>query len=108
MDVSVGSGGDLAVAVGVTQSLLDIETRGLLGNVNGNPDDDLLTPNGTVLAKDTNEEVIFKYFGQKCKFRHIFYFYALYYNFRTQSMINYYCLNYYCILFLKFQEVQTN
>ena len=67
VDVNVGEAGDLAISVGVTQALMDMPTRGLLGNVNGNPDDDLLTPNGTILSKDTNEETIYRQFGQKCE-----------------------------------------
>ena len=62
----MGVGGDLVISVGVTQTLIDEPTRGLLGNINNNPDDDLTNPDGTVYAEDTNDEVIYHNFGQRC------------------------------------------
>ena len=62
----VGAAGDLAVGVGVTQTLLDAKTVGLLGNINGNKDDDLETPDGTVLQNNINEETLYYSFGQAC------------------------------------------
>ena len=63
----VGTAGDLSISVGVTQVLLDVETAGLLGNINNNASDDLLTPTGEILANDTNEQDIYNNFGLLCK-----------------------------------------
>ena len=65
--MKVGPAGDLSVSVGVTQVLLDVETGGLLGNINGDPDDDLTTPLGEILPPDSNEQAIYDNFGQACE-----------------------------------------
>ena len=41
-------------------------TRGLLGNYNGDPSDDLMTPDGKVLSISSNSSDIFYKFGLKC------------------------------------------
>ena len=43
------------------------QTRGLLGVYNGNPNDDLTTPSGTVLPPDSSWEDIHYKFGMLCK-----------------------------------------
>ena len=67
--VKVGIAGELIVTVGVTAELIAIETAGLLGNINNDPTDDLLTPRGEVLSNETNEESIYSNFGLKCKIK---------------------------------------
>ena len=42
-------------------------TRGLLGNWNGNPDDDLLQPDGTILSPNSTLREIHEMFGELCK-----------------------------------------
>ena len=42
-------------------------SRGLLGNFNGNPDDDLETPDGDVLSPNATDKELFYDFGIKCK-----------------------------------------
>jgi hypothetical protein len=40
-------------------------TRGLMGNNNGNADDELIAPDGTVLSRNSTEEQIYNSFGLK-------------------------------------------
>ena len=42
-------------------------TLGLIGNWNGNVEDDFTLPNGTVLPIDMTESEIFYKFGEECK-----------------------------------------
>ena len=42
------------------------ESEGLLGVWNDDETDDLLTANGTTLAKSSSQEVIFHEFGESC------------------------------------------
>lgn len=42
------------------------QTQGLLGNWNGNPDDDFLRPNGDVLSVNASMEDIHYLFGEEC------------------------------------------
>ena len=65
--ISVGVSGDLSVSIGVTDALLAVDTSGLLGTVDGDATNDLLTPLGETLSNNTNEESIYYNFGQKCK-----------------------------------------
>jgi hypothetical protein len=41
--------------------------QGLLGNINGNPDDDLELPDGTTLRSNLTESEIYYQFGEQCK-----------------------------------------
>ena len=59
--------GDLVIASGANAALIDIPTQGLMGNINNNPDDDLVLPKGNVLPPDINEEDLYYEFGLKCK-----------------------------------------
>lgn len=43
------------------------KTKALLGNYNGDPSDDIILPNGTVLSSNVSEETIFYNFGELCK-----------------------------------------
>lgn len=43
------------------------KTKGLLGNFNGDPSDDFLRPDGTVLPTDASAEDIHYLFGEECK-----------------------------------------
>ena len=43
------------------------QTRGLLGNWNGDPNDDFLRPNGDILSTDASMEDIHFMFGEECK-----------------------------------------
>lgn len=66
VSVSVGVSGDIPnVVVSLPQDFRG-ETRGLMGNFNGNDTDDLIFFNGTMLSNDASEREIFE-FGQSCK-----------------------------------------
>ena len=43
------------------------ETKGLLGTWNGDPEDDFLTPNGTMLPSNASSKEIHHKFGLSCK-----------------------------------------
>lgn len=54
----------------VPESLANLtENRGLLGNINSDPTDDLILRNGSVLPDNTNEKDIFFTFGESCKYQ---------------------------------------
>lgn len=42
--------------------------KGLLGNIDGNPDNDFLNSSGKWIPSDSSEEQIFYNFGQSCEF----------------------------------------
>ena len=64
--VSVGVSGDIPnIVVSLPQDFRG-ETRGLMGNFNGDDTDDLIFFNGTMLSSDASEREIFD-FGQSCK-----------------------------------------
>ena len=44
------------------------EVFGLLGNADGNPSNDFIARNGSIISADSNEEKIYYGFGQSCKF----------------------------------------
>ena len=44
-----------------------ISTAGLQGDIDGDPNNDLKTPIGTILSINSTEEEIFDNFGQLCK-----------------------------------------
>ena len=44
-----------------------ISTGGLQGDIDGDPNNDLKTPNGAILSVNSTEEEIFDNFGQLCK-----------------------------------------
>jgi len=50
------------------QELKDIQLAGLLGNVNGNPDDEFQLPNGTILSSNMSQEEIYYQFGEHCMY----------------------------------------
>ena len=54
----------LALNIGVQKQLKNL-TTGLLGNYDGNPDNDFTMPNGTVLPANITEREIFAY-GKTC------------------------------------------
>ena len=56
---------DLLIIVG--QSVAQENSRGLLGTIDGDPTNDLTTPNGTVLPVDSSIESIYHNFGQLCE-----------------------------------------
>ena len=45
--------------------------QGLLGNVNGNPEDDLELPDGTTLLSNLTESEIYSQYGEQCKIQHL-------------------------------------
>jgi hypothetical protein len=59
--------GVLQITVGTPASDVNT-TRGLLGVYNGNPDDDLTAPDGSVVDSASSERTIYYEFGEKCKF----------------------------------------
>ena len=66
VSISVSVNGDLPnIVVSLPQDLRG-QTRGLLGNFNGNDTDDFFFFNGTMLSSDASEREIFD-FGQSCK-----------------------------------------
>jgi len=66
VSISVSVNGDLPnIVVSLPQNLQG-QTRGLLGNFNGNDTDDFFFFNGTMLSSDASEREIFD-FGQSCK-----------------------------------------
>ncbi|CAE1328534.1 unnamed protein product [Acanthosepion pharaonis] len=66
IDITVSvSTGMLSVSFSIPEDLQkDIQTRGLQGDIDGDPNNDLRTPNGTVLSVNSTEEEIFDNFGQ--------------------------------------------
>ena len=54
----------LTLTVSVTGNISDMQ--GLLGNMNGNPEDDYILPNGTILPNDTSERDLLAY-GKTCE-----------------------------------------
>ena len=58
--------GSLSILVTAAEADKD-RTKGLLGVVNGDPTDDLTTPNGTVIPSNSSQEEIFHNFGVLCK-----------------------------------------
>ena len=54
----------LTLTVSVTRNMSGMQ--GLLGNMNGNPEDDYVFPNGTVLPNDTSERDLLAY-GKTCE-----------------------------------------
>ena len=61
-------GYQLDIAVQLPDSLNNTGLCGLLGNFNGNKDDDLLSSNGQTLPPDSSEEQIYYDFGETCEF----------------------------------------
>jgi hypothetical protein len=60
----------LDITVSVPRELNTATTsRGLLGNLNGDPSDDLGAPDGTVTDATASEREIFANFGEYCKYR---------------------------------------
>lgn len=49
------------------------QTKGLLGTWNDDPDDDFLTPNGTILPSNATSKDIHYNFGLRCKSRFFIY-----------------------------------
>ena len=43
------------------------QTLGLLGNYDGNPDNDYVLPNGNIIGPNITERELYYNFGQKCK-----------------------------------------
>ena len=68
---------DVSLTISVASKSLDVSvtmpltyqnmTRGLMGNFNGQPDDDFVLPDGTILASNLTERQIFETFGKQCK-----------------------------------------
>ena len=69
MAIQIKPGNDqLVLGVIMPQELLNLSLAGLLGNANGNPDDDFQLPDGTVLSSDLSEEDIYYKFGEQCTY----------------------------------------
>ena len=67
--VKVRAGDDqLVLGFVMPQDLVNLKFAGLLGNANGDPDDDFQLPDGTVLSSDLSEEDIYYKFGEQCKY----------------------------------------
>lgn len=45
----------------------NIDFAGLYGNMDGDPSNDLMAANGTILSPDASEDSIFENFGKSCK-----------------------------------------
>ena len=60
------TGQRLDVSMGVPGAFKGL-LRGLMGNFNGNPNDDFVRPDGTTIASNSTEEDIYTNFGEKCK-----------------------------------------
>ena len=58
--------GALSVVLAAPRSFKN-QTKGLLGTWNGNPEDDFLTPNGTILSSNASSKEIHYDFGLLCK-----------------------------------------
>lgn len=76
VSVRFNSGGSLYAQVRSNILMIEIaafptefwnQTQGLLGNWNGNPDDDFLLPDGQVLSTDISMEDIHYLFGEECE-----------------------------------------
>ena len=63
----VEEAGDLQVDYIMQDVLKSVQTQGLLGTIDGNPENDFLTPTGDLVPYDSNEEVVYKQFGQLCE-----------------------------------------
>lgn len=60
--------GMLELTTGIPDSLSSTTNNsGLLGNINGNMNDDLKMPNGTLLPSNTTERELYFNFGELCK-----------------------------------------
>ena len=57
----------LTVQVGAPTDALEYNTKGLLGNLNNDPNDDFISRNNTLYANSSSEETLFHDFGQTCK-----------------------------------------
>ena len=57
----------LDIRIILSESYQDNTVNGLMGNINGDPNDDLTTPSGDIIPPDSSEKDIFEQFGQKCK-----------------------------------------
>ena len=66
----------MSLKVGMLENKIILQNRfknsyrfsGLLGNVNGNPDDDFELPNGTTLPSNLTESEIYTQFGEHCMY----------------------------------------
>jgi len=66
IEVSLGSGYQLSFAVQLPPELKN-NMRGLMGNYNGNPSDDLTSSDGRTIPSDSNEETIYNDFCVTCE-----------------------------------------
>ena len=57
----------LTVQVGAPTDALEYTTKGLLGNLNNDPNDDFISRNNTLYSNSSSEETLFHEFGQTCK-----------------------------------------
>ena len=60
-------GYQLDVAVVLPPDLRNTDVRGLLGNFNDLPEDDLISRNGQTLSSNASEETIYFHFGETCE-----------------------------------------
>ena len=65
------SGHQLDIVILAKDKLRNQTTAGLFGVYNGNPDDDLTLPDGTVLDRNSTREYIHYNFGDMCKYNRI-------------------------------------
>jgi hypothetical protein len=61
-------GYQIDISLTLPDDLRNFNLSGLFGNFNGNPEDDLFSANGTQLAANATEEIIYGRFGETCKF----------------------------------------
>lgn len=60
--------GMLELATSIPDDLSTTTTNyGLLGNINGDMNDDLITPSGTLLPSNSTEREIYYHYGELCK-----------------------------------------
>ena len=57
----------LLTVVTIAPSDIKGQTLGLLGNYDGNPDNDYVLPNGTIIGPNITKRELYNNFGQKCK-----------------------------------------
>ena len=67
MTLSV-TGRQLDITIFAKDALKSKKTSGLFGVYNGNPDDDLTLPNGTIINPNSTREYIHYNFGEICKY----------------------------------------
>ena len=60
-------GGQVAISVSASDVFKNSNLKGLMGNYNDDLEDDLTSPNGTVLPSNSSIETVHYYFGELCE-----------------------------------------